>query len=75
MAGTSTPLLAAKVSYAGALGSIGIGASNPSTARSMILGIRQLTDKPFNVNVFVHETPVAVRARATAWHREAATLF
>ncbi|WP_040847601.1 nitronate monooxygenase, partial [Nitrospirillum viridazoti] len=36
MAGVSTPLMAAAVSGAGALGSLGLGASTPDQARAMI---------------------------------------
>lgn len=68
MAGVATPLLAAAVSNAGGLGSIGIGASSPSIARSMILELQSLThnSKPFNVNVFVYETPELDEVRASA---------
>lgn len=57
MAGTATPELAAAVSNAGGLGSIGIGSSNPASAREMILATQALTDLPFNVNVFCHQPP------------------
>ena len=53
MVGVSTPKLAAAVSNAGGLGSIGIGASSVDQAREMIRETFRLTDKPFNVNVFV----------------------
>lgn len=54
MVGVSTPELAAAVSNADGLGSIGIGASSAEKAREMINATRALTDKPFNVNVFCH---------------------
>lgn len=54
MAGVSTPDMAAAVSNAGALGSIAVGAVDASTARSMIDAVRERTDRPFNVNLFVH---------------------
>lgn len=54
MAGVSTPALAAAVSNAGALGSIGIASSTLSAARAMIVETRGLTSSPFNVNVFCH---------------------
>ena len=59
MAGVSTPEMAAAVSNAGGLGSLGIGASTIVQARQMIEATRQLTDKPFNVNVFCHAAPQA----------------
>jgi nitronate monooxygenase len=55
MAGVSTPALAAAVCNAGALGSIGIGASDPYAAQGMINELFALTDRPFNVNVFCHQ--------------------
>jgi nitronate monooxygenase len=62
MAGTSTPLLAARVSEAGALGSIAVGAVNAADAADMIAEVRSLTDRPFNVNLFVH-APARCRRR------------
>jgi nitronate monooxygenase len=67
MAGVATPALAAAVAEAGALGSIGIGASDVATARAMIEAVRDGTARSFNVNVFVHQTPVADPAREAAW--------
>jgi len=57
MAGVSTPELAAAVSNAGALGSIGVGATNASGAARMIDDVRRLTEAAFNVNVFIHNAP------------------
>ncbi|EGD03801.1 2-nitropropane dioxygenase NPD, partial [Burkholderia sp. TJI49] len=54
MAGVSTPALAAAVSNAGGLGSLGVGATNADGARKMIRDTRALTDRPFNINVFCH---------------------
>jgi nitronate monooxygenase len=59
MAGVSTPALAAAVSNAGGLGSLGLGAMNAETARKTIDATRALTDKPFNVNVFCHAPAVS----------------
>ena len=67
MVGVSTPQLAAAVSNAGALGSLGLGAAGARDARRMIQELRALTSKPFNVNVFVHERPESDVARETAW--------
>lgn len=67
MAGTATPALAAAVSNAGALGSVGLGSSSAATANGMINQIRALTDKPFNVNLFCHRPPVADPLREAAW--------
>ncbi|WP_311269663.1 nitronate monooxygenase [Sphingobium sp. WCS2017Hpa-17] len=54
MAGVSTPAMAAAVSEAGGLGSIGVGAVDTARAREMIDAVRALTSRPFNVNLFVH---------------------
>ena len=67
MAGVSTPALAAAVSNAGGLGSIGIGASDVAGARAMIDETFARTDRPFNVNVFVHGPAVQDPEREAAW--------
>lgn len=56
MAGVSTPLLAAEVSNAGGLGSLGLGASSVESARQQILDTQALTDHPFQVNFFCHHS-------------------
>lgn len=67
MAGVSTPLLAAAVSNAGGLGSLGVGATDAAGARAMIEETRARTARPFNVNLFVHATAQADGAREAAW--------
>ncbi len=67
MVGVSTPQLAAAVSNSGALGSIGLGASTVQQAREMIRATRELTDRPFNVNLFCHRPPTADAVREAAW--------
>lgn len=75
MAGVSTPQLAAAVSNEGALGSIGVGATNAPGAASMIDELRQLTGAAFNVNVFVHEAPQRDPVREATWLAALAPLF
>lgn len=75
MAGVSTPELAASVSNAGALGSIAVGATNAAGAARMIADLRRLTDKAFNVNVFVHQAPRRDWEREWAWLAEMKPLF
>ena len=75
MAGVSTAELAAAVSNAGALGSIGVAAINAVGAREMICGVRALSDLPFNVNVFVHQPAQQNLAREQAWLSAMAPLF
>jgi len=75
MAGVSTPALAAAVSNAGALGSLGVGASSVAKARSMILETRSLTTLPFNVNVFCHAPSQRDRNAEAAWISHFAVFF
>lgn len=75
MAGVSTPQMAAEVSNAGALGSIGVGATNAAGAAQMIDDVRRLTDAAFNVNVFVHGTPRREEKREDAWLAALRPLF
>jgi nitronate monooxygenase len=67
MAGVSTPAMAAAVSNAGGLGSIGVGNVDADVARGMIADLRSSTDGPFNVNVFCHQPAVADADREAAW--------
>ena len=75
MAGVSTPSLAAAVSTAGGLGSISVGATNADGARAMIQAVRALTDRPFNVNLFVHEAPRINPAKEAEWLSLLSPLF
>lgn len=67
MAGVSTPEMAAEVSNAGGLGSIGVGSVDAETTRQMIADVRSRTERPFNVNVFCHRPAIADVAREAAW--------
>jgi nitronate monooxygenase len=67
MAGVSTPAMAAAVANAGALGSVGVGATNAAGARAMIEALRARTNGPFNVNVFCHRPATADARREQAW--------
>lgn len=75
MAGVSTPRLAAEVSNAGALGSLGLGASNAAQARTMLEDARALTRGPLNANVFCHVPARRDAAREAAWLAHLAPLF
>lgn len=75
MAGVSTPELAATVSNAGALGSISVAATDALGARDMIAGVRALSSRPFNVNVFVHQPTAQDATREVAWLKAMAPLF
>ena len=67
MVGVSTPALAAAVSNAGGLGSLGLGASTPAQARELIGQTRALTAQPFNLNLFCHRPAQADAQREAAW--------
>ena len=67
MAGVSTPEMAAAVSNAGGLGSIGVGAIDADGTRKMISAVRSRTDRPFQVNVFCHQPARADHPREEAW--------
>lgn len=65
MSGVSTPELVAAVSNAGALGSLGCATMPGGAVREQAGKIRAATNRPFNVNFFVHAKP-AVDAAAAA---------
>ncbi|PJZ03340.1 nitronate monooxygenase [Pantoea rodasii] len=75
MAGVSTPEMAAAVTEAGALGSIGVGASTPEQAMMMIANTQALTQGPINVNVFCHAPAKRDVEREQAWIDRFAPLF
>lgn len=75
MAGVSTPQLAAAVSNAGGLGSLGIGASSVAQAQQLISETRLLTNAPFNVNVFCHAPAQRDAIKEHAWLHHLADLF
>jgi nitronate monooxygenase len=60
--GPSTPELAAAVSEAGGLGFLAAGYRPPGAVRSDIEELRQLTSRPFGLNIFVPGPPSADRA-------------
>lgn len=67
MAGVSTPELAAAVANAGALGSIGVGASNAQQAREMLGAFRARSRRSLNVNVFCHPPAKAKPPIEAGW--------
>ncbi len=67
MAGVSTPELAAAVSNAGALGSLGVGATDAAGARKMIAAFRERSRRSLNVNVFCHAPAKANASVEAAW--------
>jgi nitronate monooxygenase len=67
MAGVSSPALAAAVANAGALGSIGVGATNAEGARKMIAAVRERSNRSLHVNVFCHRPPQADAIVEAGW--------
>lgn len=67
MAGVSTVALAAAVSNAGALGSLGLGNATVEQARTQIQQLKKTTAHPFNINFFCHQPPVVDAVLEQAW--------
>jgi nitronate monooxygenase len=73
MAGEAAkPALAAAVSNAGALGSIGASYMTPQVLRESIRAIRAATDRPFNINLFMPTKWTADAAKIVAYRAELA---
>jgi nitronate monooxygenase len=77
MSGLAPATLAAAVCNAGALGSIGCAVLSPAVAREQVATLRQVTNRPFNLNFFVHIHPridppatARVRGRLAAYFDE-----
>jgi len=75
MAGVSTPELAAAVTEAGGLGSLGLGAMTPEAAGDALARARALTAGPINANVFCHAPVPPDPARHAAWLARLRPLF
>lgn len=67
MAAVSSASMAAAASDAGGLGSVGVGAMNAKGARETIQAIRRVSERPFNVNLFVHRPAIRDPGREAAW--------
>src|SRR5271170_7954407 len=67
MAGTSSPAMAAAVSNAGGLGSLGVGATDAAGAKAMIAAMRERSAGPLNVNLFCHRPAKADPVLEAAW--------
>lgn len=57
MTGSDTPALAASVSAAGGLGTLGCGMRSPAAMAEAAAEVQRRTDRPFGLNLFVQETP------------------
>ena len=58
MSGVATPELAAAVSNAGALGSLGCGSLPAAAVRNQVAATRRATNRSLNINFFAHPEPV-----------------
>src|SRR5687767_11473902 len=72
--GPSTPALVAAVSEAGGLGSLAGGYLSPDRLRADIRAVRELTSRPFAVNLFT-PTPVEPTAQELETALEALAAF
>ncbi|MBV8251139.1 MAG: nitronate monooxygenase [Chitinophaga sp.] len=59
MLGITTPEMVAAISNSGGLGSLPVGNIDPAHVRTLIQQTRALTSKPFAVNVFTYDIPIA----------------
>jgi len=75
MAGAATPALAAAVSNAGGLGSLGLATSAPEDAARMIQSFRQQSSGPLNANFFCHGDPGEVTGTAAEMRQKLQPLY
>ncbi|MDH3700426.1 MAG: nitronate monooxygenase family protein [Alphaproteobacteria bacterium] len=75
MAGSTNPALASAVSNAGGLGSLGCARHDADALRADSEAIRLSSNKPFNLNFFVHSAPVEDEAATAAMQARLAPYF
>ena len=75
MTGSDTPALAAAVSAAGGLGMLGCGMRSPAAMAEAAAAVRQQTDRPFGMNLFVQATPTPDEATVQAAMERLAPLY
>lgn len=75
MTGSDTPALAAAVSSAGGLGMLGCGMRSPAAMAEAAAAVRQQTDRPFGLNLFVQATPNPDEATVQAAMERLAPLY
>lgn len=75
MAGVSTPHMAAEVANAGALGSLGLGASDVETARKALHDTRARTNRTVNANFFCHVPATPNPVQEAAWLHRLTPIF
>jgi nitronate monooxygenase len=67
MAGADSPELAAAVSAAGGLGSLGCAMRSPAEIEAAVHAIRAHTERPFSLNFFCHAPPRSDPERNRTW--------
>jgi nitronate monooxygenase len=75
MAGSQGSALAIAVSNAGGLGSLPCAMLSVDGIRKELTAMTTATDKPYNVNFFVHQPPAMDPAREAAWRSLLAPYF
>ncbi|MBV9191651.1 MAG: nitronate monooxygenase [Betaproteobacteria bacterium] len=75
MAGVQDAALAIAVSKAGALGSLPCAMLSIEAMRKALGAIRAATDRPYNVNFFVHTPPIPDPRREDAWRAALAPYY
>src|SRR4051812_15663972 len=75
MAGVQGAALAIAVSKAGGLGSLPCAMFTAEAMRKELAAIRAATDRPYNVNFFVHSVPPADPQREAAWRAALAPYY
>lgn len=75
MTGADTPALAAAVSAAGGLGMLGCGMRSPAAMAEAAAAVRQHTERPFGMNLFVQATPAPDEATVQAALQRLAPLY
>jgi nitronate monooxygenase len=75
MAGSATPALAAEVSNAGGLGSLGCGSMTVDDLKARAEELRAATNRPFNLNFFAHPAPKENPKVDALTHRRVAPFY
>ena len=75
MAGSQDHRLAAAVCQAGGLGSIPCAMLTPVALRQELQAMRELTERPFNLNFFSHVPPEPDAAREATWRQALAPYY
>ncbi len=75
MAGVQDAELAAAISNAGGLGSLPAAMLNPAALEAELQRLTAMTERPFNVNFFCHESPQVSAQQQRDWQRSLSAYF